>query len=197
MSTRASASTPARHTPRQAQSGRRLDRQVESSAVQTYDPDFSPPSSSESSWESDSSYSCSVPPHDPEIDRLIPRAFSYPPVLGPDTWRWHCEFPKCEYLLDMLNLSEQDTTVLASEEARRLRLGGWPIDDEWIQRRFLYMISCHRDQHLGQLGIEVKRGGKKQKQVCDDLTFVLKLPSRSRSVAHFMLETTKFALSQV
>lgn len=171
MSTRASTSTSARHMPRQAQSGRQQnyhsrDYQNESSAMQTYDPDFSPPSSSESSWESDSSYSCTVPPHDPEIDRLIPRAFAYPPTLGPNTWRWQCEFPKCEYLLDMLNLSEQDTSVLPSEEARRLRLGKWSIDDGWIQRRFLYMISCHRDQHLDQLGIEVKHGGKKQKQVC-------------------------------
>ncbi|KAH9950350.1 hypothetical protein B0H21DRAFT_723022 [Amylocystis lapponica] len=132
-------------------------------AARTYDSDFSPASTPPYSPSSSSAASRPPTPPNPEVMRLIPVEFFYPPLLPTGSMRWFCPVRDCSYMLDLLALSAEDVAPLSAEEAQRLRAGGWFLRDVWVIQCFDTMVSAHYMDHLDRSGLMLCQEGKRWK----------------------------------
>ncbi|KAH7918532.1 hypothetical protein BV22DRAFT_1108332 [Leucogyrophana mollusca] len=126
-----------------------------SEAVQNhaYDSDFSIESTPPASASSDDE----VPPTDPAILRIVPRALWEDPVLpGPDLL-WWCPIPRCIHCIDMRNLTDKDVSRLDPTEVLYLMRKEWRCihRDKIVLHAFDFMVSHHYKDHLTELGIKV------------------------------------------
>ncbi|PCH33651.1 hypothetical protein WOLCODRAFT_93906 [Wolfiporia cocos MD-104 SS10] len=128
---------------------------VDQSVSRSYDVDFSPPSSSPAS-PSSSVPSRSATPPNPEIISLIPPALLHRPALPRADFTWSCPARDCLHEICLLNLTEADCRPLDEDAIRRFRAGGWRLQDAWVQECFQAMVSAHYEDHLDQLGIEMR-----------------------------------------
>ncbi|GBE77954.1 hypothetical protein SCP_0108360 [Sparassis crispa] len=122
--------------------------------LRTYDSDFSPESTPPASPSSSSASLPSRPstPPNPEIMALLPIEFMYPPLL-PLHFRWVCPAADCRYMINLLDMSDENCKALSDEDVRKMKAGGWVIRDRWVRRCFKTMVSAHYDDHLDQMGI--------------------------------------------
>lgn len=113
--------------------------------VNTYDSDFSVASTPPASASSDD-YS---EPENPEIAALIPPEFWNPPQPPGLDFQWHCPASKCTYIINMLNLSGENTKSLDAATNAVLRAKKWrKITDAKVMKAFYTMVSGHYNDHI-------------------------------------------------
>ncbi|KAF5370224.1 hypothetical protein D9615_010088 [Tricholomella constricta] len=99
-----------------------------------YDSDFSEVSTSACSDSSDDEHLTSA--------ESVPAFCLQPPTIPIGRFEWQC--PGCNYIIDFLDLSEENTQALSSADARHLNEKSWKsVRDERVQRAFFVMVSDH------------------------------------------------------
>ncbi|EMD42061.1 hypothetical protein CERSUDRAFT_120898, partial [Gelatoporia subvermispora B] len=126
-----------------------------------FDPDFSPPSTSDASF-SDSLPSRSSTPTDPALLGQYPTALMQPPAL-PASFIWACPLHLCTYRLDLTNPSNENLRGLLPHDKQRLVAGGWKLSDSWVDDCFLRMVSLHYEKHEEEMGIRTTWQGNQPK----------------------------------
>ena len=115
-----------------------------------YDSDFSVPSTPPASGSSDDDSET----ENPEIYNLIPQPFWHPPKPPGLDFRWCCPAARCMYVIDMLNLTDENVKGLDVNEAEFLRGKMWGhLHSDRVNRNFLYMVSNHYNQHMLDVGV--------------------------------------------
>ncbi|RPD62922.1 hypothetical protein L227DRAFT_651213 [Lentinus tigrinus ALCF2SS1-6] len=126
----------------------------------TYDPDFSHPSSDDeapptTSEEEEDADTGLIPLTDPEIIALIPSSFRHLPP-PPASHKWKCT--ECDYVIDLLNLTQRDldNPMISYDVRQRLLSKKWNMFTErgrWAYEAFLHMVDKHHAEHLDGWGI--------------------------------------------
>ena len=134
----------------------------------TYDSDFSvdsdvpeyPSSPSESS--SSSPLPQDVRPLDPDVLLFLPPEFFQPPQPS-RALKWACPVPECPYIVDLLNLTDEnlDTPHIPALQKARLRQGPWAVHEGWVREAFGYIVDKHYETHLEEWGIVLEIVGGK------------------------------------
>ena len=134
------------------------DAAVDDTNMRTYDSDFSVESDVPSPWSSRSPSPAARTRPDPDLVALLPSAFFYPPQLTP-TLKWTCAAPGCRYIIDLLNLTDEDlaTNLVTEQEKARLRSKRWNVRETWVREAFAYMVDAHYDKHLDEWGIVIQK----------------------------------------
>lgn len=120
-----------------------------------YDPDFSPPSTpdpSGSEYEKPTSI-------DPELKTILPTCFFEPPVLT-SSFKWCCQVPDCNYLIDFFNLTDENVTGLAGDYVswlRKLEYGSLP--SLHVEKAFYHMVDQHFMAHMNKWGVKCENTG--------------------------------------
>ncbi|KAH7904095.1 hypothetical protein BJ138DRAFT_33790 [Hygrophoropsis aurantiaca] len=124
-----------------------------------YDSTFSvesTPSASSSSHED-------IPPTDPAILRAIPfELWEAPKLPGPD-FLWWCPVPRCEYYIDMRNLTQDNVRRLKGDVVVYLTSKKWTSvhRDKTVYIAFQHMAGHHYEDHITAQGIKwVKEGNQ-------------------------------------
>ncbi|KAI0037900.1 hypothetical protein FA95DRAFT_1613797 [Auriscalpium vulgare] len=117
----------------------------------SWDPDFSEPSTSPAS--SSSSDSSRPPSVDPAIVKTIPHALRQPPVF-PRNFIWTCPADKCHYEVNLVALTEENLLDLSPSD-REFLAGPWTAHDPRLQDLWNDMVHRHLHKHLADLGIKV------------------------------------------
>lgn len=121
-----------------------------------YDSDFSLASTS-SAYDTDSDVSYS-----PELTSKVPPFCMRTPEIPTGRFKWEC--PGCEYIIDLLNLTEDNTRGLPSELGNFLHRKSWQyLNEEKVKWVMQNMISNHYISHLRKNGVQVVR---RQNKVC-------------------------------
>ncbi len=129
-----------------------------------YDSDFSvsssdneaPPTSDE---EGDVNVGLATKLADPGIITLLPPSFRHLPPL-PVSLKWNCT--ECDYVIDMLNLTQYDldNSEIPHRTRDKLRSKQWKIsrqEDEWVYKAFVHMVDKHHAEHLEEWGVTFRR----------------------------------------
>lgn len=115
-----------------------------------YDSDFSLASTS-SAYDTDSDVSYS-----PELTSKVPPFCMRTPEIPTGRFKWEC--PGCEYIIDLLNLTEDNTRGLPSELGNFLHRKSWQyLNEEKVKWVMQNMISNHYISHLRKNGVQVVR----------------------------------------
>ncbi|OSD03420.1 hypothetical protein PYCCODRAFT_1476830 [Trametes coccinea BRFM310] len=129
-----------------------------------YDPDFSPASTPPGSPSSSSSGlpSRSPSPVDPDLAARIHSDFFVPPQPNA-ALKWVCPVAGCNYLIDLLDLTEEnlDNEEITEDEKRRLRAKTWNVREDFVRESFGYMVDKHFYQHLDEWDIKLEWDGKR------------------------------------
>ncbi|KAJ7112436.1 hypothetical protein C8R43DRAFT_152254 [Mycena crocata] len=131
----------------------------------TYDSDFSElstPGCSESETETETN----PPP------LSFPREFwpmSQLPTLHPGRFIWDCPIRKCEYFIDLLNLSQEETDTITEQLGEEYSIyiqnrQYENLGDENLQRAFGKLVSHHYCSHLGMNSADLARRKKHFKE---------------------------------
>ncbi|KAI0797743.1 hypothetical protein C8Q75DRAFT_887201 [Abortiporus biennis] len=126
----------------------------------SYDSDFSEASTANWSDSSENSLPSRPPtPPTPTLAKDIPLVFLHPPCLPRFSFTWMCPVDGCAYEIDLLNLSEENSREVHEDDLRRIKRGGWTLQDEWLQNCFGWMVSVHWSEHLENRGIIIEEDG--------------------------------------
>ncbi|KAM5536202.1 hypothetical protein V8D89_010101 [Ganoderma adspersum] len=130
--------------------------EVDVSMMRTYDPDFSPPSTTLGS--PISSPSRPGTPTDPSLLRVLPLEMFHPPNVN-SLLIWPCPWEGCFHLIDLLHLTNEDLDhpEISEGDKRRLQTKdvSWEGSDVQARDAFAYMVDKHHRWHLEELGIAV------------------------------------------
>nr|VWO96736.1 Hemagglutinin-like protein [Ganoderma boninense] len=130
--------------------------EVDLSMMRTYDPDFSPPSTTLGSPVSPPSRPGT--PTDPSLLEALPLEMFHPPNVN-SLLIWPCPWKGCFHLIDLLHLTNEDLDhpEIPEEDKRRLRSKNvsWDGNDIWARDAFAYMVDKHHRWHLEELGIAI------------------------------------------
>ena len=134
--------------------------------MRTYDSDFSVESDVPSPWSSRSPSPAARTRPDPDLVALLPSAFFYPPQLTP-TLKWMCAAPGCRYIVDLLNLTDENlaTDNITERDKQLLRSKRWTVREVWVREAFAYMVDKHHSHHMKEWGIQVEQD--KYGRVCE------------------------------
>lgn len=129
---------------------------VDPTMMRTYDPDFSPASTTLGSPISGPSRPST--PVDPELLASLPPELWNPPNVSA-LLMWTCPWNGCFYTIDLLHLTDEDMDhpAISEDDKRRFRNqdASWDSDDVWAREAFAYMADKHHFWHLDQAGIDV------------------------------------------
>lgn len=143
-----------------------------------YDSDFSVPSTPSASSSSDDDSEV----ENPEIYKLLPQPFWHPPKPPGLDFRWCCPAAGCMYVIDMLNLTDENVRGLHVDEAAFLRAKMWErLHSDRVSKNFLRMVSNHYDQHMLEVGVVWKN-------FCTTAVGISALPHRILSDGSFQAE---------
>ncbi|TBU48316.1 hypothetical protein BD309DRAFT_854147 [Dichomitus squalens] len=152
-------SKPATKTTRRAASPRTVDVYLpepytDEAMMRTYDPDFSPPSTTLGSPTSTPSRPST--PVDPDLLARLPSQLWYPPNVNA-LLIWPCPWDGCSYTINLLHPKEEDMDHpdITEEDKQRFRSRTWKGPrDVRAREAFAYMVDKHHDYHFRELGIE-------------------------------------------
>lgn len=123
----------------------------------TYDSDFSVASTPPASGSSDDFSE----PENPEIAALVPPEFWNPPQPPGLDFLWRCPVSKCEYSINMLKLSGENTKALDSATNAFLRVKKWrKITESRVMQGFYTMVSDHYNDHMAKENITWENYGQ-------------------------------------
>ena len=113
-----------------------------------YDSEFSSIStSSASDTDSDIPYSA-------DLESRVPLFCMQPPKIPAGRFKWEC--PGCDYVIDLLRLTAENTKGLSPELDAYLREKSWQyINEDKMKWSLHKMISNHYKSHLHQNGVHV------------------------------------------
>lgn len=130
--------------------------EVDVSMMRTYDPDFSPPSTTLGSPVS--SPSRPGTPTDPSLLEVLPLEMFHPSNIN-SLLVWPCPWEGCFHLIDLLHLTNEDLDhpEISEEDKQRLQTEdvSWDGSDVRARDAFAYMVDKHHRWHLEELGIAV------------------------------------------
>lgn len=122
--------------------------------MRTYDPDFSPPSTTLGSPVSTPSRPST--PIDPDLLAKIPPQVWRPPNVNA-LLIWPCPWEGCFHTINLLRPTEEDMDhpEITEEDKQRFRNRTWKgPKDVRAREAFMYMVDKHHHQHFQELGIE-------------------------------------------
>ncbi|KAM5536201.1 hypothetical protein V8D89_010100 [Ganoderma adspersum] len=133
---------------------------VDPTTMRTYDPDFSPPSTTLGSPVSSASRPNT--PVDPDLLALLPAELWQPPNVSA-LLRWTCPWNGCSHMIDLLHPTDEDMDhpAISEEDKQRFRNqeASWDGGDVWVRDVFAYMADKHHFWHLDQARIDVETIG--------------------------------------
>ena len=110
-----------------------------------------------SEHESSPERSPSPPLANPYVVARVPMTFRVVPRI-PDDFHWWCEIERCQYNIDLLNLTNENLIMLDGATAGKLRLQDWSLSDSWVRLAFKAMVEDHRAKHLESWGLRCTGG---------------------------------------
>lgn len=139
--------------------------------MRTYDPDFSPPSTTLGSPVSSPSRLST--PVDPNLLVSLPAELWHPPNVNGSTLTWACPWDGCSRKIDLLHPTDEDLDhpAISEEDKQRFRSqeASWDGGDVWARDAFAYMADKHHFWHLNQARIDVEAIGGRVSSTCCSL----------------------------
>ena len=130
---------------------------VDETMMRTYDPDFSPLSTTLGSPVSSPSRPST--PVDPNLLASLPPELWHPPNVN-SLLMWTCPWNDCLHTIDLLHPTDEDMDhqAISDDDRRRFRsqIASWDGGDVWARDAFAYMADKHHFWHLDQAGIDVE-----------------------------------------
>ncbi|KAI1797898.1 hypothetical protein LXA43DRAFT_969096 [Ganoderma leucocontextum] len=134
--------------------------EVDETMLRTYDPDFSPASTTLGSPVSSPSRTST--PVDPDLLASLPAELWHPPNVNA-LLIWTCPWNGCSHMIDLLHPTDEDMDHPAIPEDGKRRFqsqdASWDGSDVWARDAFGYMADKHHFWHLDQAGIDVEAIG--------------------------------------
>ena len=129
------------------------DYEVDETMLRTYDPDFSPQSTTLGSPVSDPSRPST--PIDPDLLALLPSQLWQPPNVN-SLQIWTCPWKGCFHVIDLLHLTDEDMDhpEITDEDKQRLERKQWSRSDVWAREALGYMVDKHHLWHFDDAGID-------------------------------------------
>ncbi|TBU35262.1 hypothetical protein BD311DRAFT_709628 [Dichomitus squalens] len=129
-------------------------RKVDEAMLRTYDPDFSPQSTTLGSPVSSPGRPST--PVDPDLLALLPSQLWQPPNVN-SLQIWTCPWKNCSYVIDLFHLTDEDMDHqdITEEDKQRFRRKQWSRSDAWAREAFAYMVDRHHHWHFNDAGIDV------------------------------------------
>ncbi len=154
--------------------------------MRTYDPDFSPPSTTLGSPISTPSRPSM--PVDPDLFALLPAELWHPPNVNA-LLIWTCPWNGCSHMIDLRHPTDEDMDhpQISEDDKRRFgsRDASWDGSDVWARDAFAYMADKHHFWHLDQAGIDVEAiGGGVSATCCCSAVLALR-PMMTLCVAQY------------
>ena len=141
--------------------------------MRTYDPDFSPPSTTLGSPVSSPSRPST--PVDPDLLASLPAELWHPPSLSAPL-KWTCPWNGCLHTIDLLHLTEEDMDhpAISEDDKERFRSqeASWDGGDMWARDAFAYMADKHHFWHLDRARIDVEVIGGRVSTTCCSLVML-------------------------
>ncbi|CAL1695800.1 unnamed protein product [Somion occarium] len=127
--------------------------------ARSYDSDFSPESTPD--WNPSSEASYPSRPATPDSPTLIQKVRDIGTILyhDPDppdsSMKWWCPVKTCNYMINLLDLTEENTRPLDQETIDRLKARRWYLRMGWVMDAWKIMARAHYDDHLHRVGVRM------------------------------------------
>ncbi len=83
----------------------------------------------------------------------IPPELLQPPELPWPGLTWYCPIKSCDYEIDLLSLTEEQSNSLSVEDVIYMTTIEWSLADELLQQIFMDLTDFHNRWHLDSEGI--------------------------------------------